>query len=235
MKEKKNSIFNEIKSFALVLVIAFLIRTLLFEPFYIPSASMEPTLLEGDYVFSTKYDYGYSKYSLSPITFDIFSGRILERSPVAGDIMIFRPPNKIDIRYIKRLIGLPGDKIQMIQGDLYINDKLVAKHYIGDYIDKNGTKFKRYKEELPNGYSHDIITLDVSEKQNTKVFEVPSGHYFFMGDNRDNSLDSRYWGYVPMDHIVGKAWFVWFSYHKDGISKGIRWKRLFHSVHSLEK
>jgi signal peptidase I len=208
----KNKILQEIKSLLVVLIIAIGIRTMIFEPFYIPSSSMEPTLLEGDYVFSTKYDYGFSKYSLSPFSFDIFSGRILEKQVEVGDIVIFRPPNNMEIRYIKRLIGKPKDKIQMVNGDLYINDKLVIKKYISQYIDKQGTYVKRYREKLPNGLWHDIISLDMPEKLNSRVFNVPEGYYFFMGDNRDNSLDSRFGlGFVPAENIIAKAKIIHFS------------------------
>jgi signal peptidase I len=223
MTMSKNKILQEIKSLLMVLIIAIFIRTILFEPFYIPSSSMEPTLREGDYVFATKYDYGFSKYSLSPFTFDIFSGRILEKQVEVGDIVIFRPPNNMEIRYIKRLIGKPSDKIQMIHGDLYINDKLVIKKHIGQYTDKQGTSFKHYREKLPNGLGHDIISLDMPDKLSSRVFQVPEGHYFFMGDNRDNSLDSRFGlGFVPAENIIAKAKIIHFStdYIFDGLKEG---------------
>lgn len=248
MEKKKTTLFEEIKSLVFIIFIACLVRTLVFEPFYIPSSSMEPTLLEGDYVFSTKYDYGYSKYSLSPLVFDIFKGRVLEKKAGRGDIMIFRPPHRMDVRYIKRLIGLPGDKIQMIDGDLYINDQIVKKEYIGDYFDLQGVKFKKYSETLPGGVTHDIITLDRPQNKNSTVFKVPEGHYFFMGDNRDQSLDSRFdLGYVPSENIISKAKIIHFSTDYPLWVEGqdlsdrfkqvwqwissVRFSRMFHSIY----
>jgi len=249
MKEKKNTIFEEIKSLIFIVFVACLIRTLVFEPFYIPSSSMEPTLVEGDYVFSTKYDYGYSKYSLSPFSMDIFNGRILEKQASVGDIMIFRPPHRMDVRYIKRLIGLPGDKIQMVDGSLSINGKILQKDYVGEYVDANGTKFKRYKETLQNGLVHDIITLDHPANKNSEIFEVPQDTYFFMGDNRDNSLDSRFdLGYVPSENIISKAKLIHFSTdhplwveNQDLADRfkqvwvwmsSVRFSRMFHSIYN---
>ena len=244
---KKTTFFQEVRSFIGVIILACLIRTLVFEPFYIPSSSMEPTLLEGDYIFSTKYDYGYSKYSLSPFVFDIFEGRVLAQQPKRGDIMIFRPPHQMDVRYIKRLVGLPGDTVQFIDGQLYINNELVERKYVGQYTDVKGQEFKKYEEILPGGISHDIITVD--EGQKTDLFKVPEGHYFFLGDNRDFSADSRYQlGYVPSQNIISKAKIIHFStQHPLWVSdqsildrfkqvglwiSSIRWGRMFHSLYS---
>ena len=249
MEEKKTTLLGEIRSLVFIVFVACLIRTLVFEPFYIPSSSMEPTLLEGDYVFSTKYDYGYSKYSLSPLSFDIFNGRFFEKKAEVGDIVIFRPPNKMEIRYIKRLIGLPGDKIQMREGELFINNKIVKREAIGDYFDENGMKFKKYKEILPNGLVHDIITLDHPSNKNTAIFEVPQDHYFFMGDNRDMSLDSRFeLGYVPSENLISKVKTIHFStQHPLWIENqplvdrfkqfwlwisSVRFSRMFHSIYN---
>ena len=246
MEQKKNTLFQEFISLISVVLLACLIRTLVFEPFYIPSSSMEPTLLEGDYVFSTKYDYGYSKYSLSPLTFDIFQGRILQKQAKRGDIMIFRPPHQMKDRYIKRLIGLPGDKIQIRQGELFINEKLVEKKYIDQYVDRQGHVFKRYKEILPGGVTHDIIHLQ--DNDSTEVFNVPAGHYFFLGDNRDLSKDSRYeLGFVPDENVISKAKIIHFSTEypmwvsnqsfAERIKQvwlwasSIRWGRMFHSLY----
>jgi signal peptidase I len=209
--EKSNTLGQEIKSLALLVLIAMLIRTIIFEPFFIPSSSMEPTLLEGDYIFATKYDYGYSRYSI-PFSPNLFGGRILEKTPQAGDVIIFRPPHRMDIRYVKRLIGISGDKIQLINDILYINDKEVPRQYIEEYSDLNGVKYKKYKETLPNGVSYNIINFANAAPQNTQVFIVPKDHYFFMGDNRNNSLDSRYsLRYVHGQNLIAKAKLIFFS------------------------
>jgi signal peptidase I len=213
MTNKTKKFLEEVKSLAFVVLLAFLIRTLCFEPFYIPSSSMEPTLLPGDYIFSTKYDYGYSKYSLSPFSFNIFDGRVLAHEPKPGDIVIFRPPHDMSVRYIKRLIGLPGDKIQINQGRLYINGKEVQRKYVGDYDYIKGIKCQKYLETLPNGVSYTIMQFnEYTANDFTKVFEVPAGHYFFMGDNRDDSKDSRFdLGYVPAENLISKAKIIHFS------------------------
>jgi signal peptidase I len=208
---KKNTLIEEIKSLLTVIIIALSIRILVFEPYFIPSGSMENTLLEGDYILATKYDYGYSKHSM-PFSPNLFDGRIFAKAPKIGDIIIFRPPHNMDIRYIKRLIGLPGDKIQLINDILYINDQKVPREYVEDYTDLHGGKYSKYKETLPNGVSYNIIQAENNWAQNTKVFTVPKDHYFFMGDNRNNSLDSRYeLGYVPSENLIAKAKGLYFS------------------------
>jgi signal peptidase I len=212
MEQNKKQWSREIGSLIMVVFIALLIRTLIFEPFFIPSSSMEATLLDGDYIFATKYDYGYSKHSIPIFSPDILEGRAFAHDPKPGDIIIFRPPHRMDIRYIKRLIGVPGDKIQMIKGDLYVNDQKVEKDYIGEYTDIDGLKFKQYKETLANGVSYNVLYLDNSFNQDSHVFNVPEGEYFFMGDNRDQSLDSRFdLGYVPFENIIAKAKMIFFS------------------------
>ncbi|KXF78032.1 S26 family signal peptidase [Paramesorhizobium deserti] len=198
------------------LILALIIRTFLFQPFSIPSGSMRPTLLEGDYLFVSKFSYGYSHFSL-PFSPDLFSGRIWSSEPKRGDIVVFKLPSDTSVDYIKRVVGLPGDRIQMRQGVLYINDVPVKREKIGEINNPDITEQNRpvdvYRETLPDGVSYD--TLDLSPNSigdDTRVFEVPAGHYFMMGDNRDNSLDSRFTvGYVPFENLVGRANIIFFS------------------------
>jgi signal peptidase I len=200
------------------LILALIVRTFLFQPFNIPSGSMKSTLLVGDYLFVSKYAYGYSKYSI-PFAPDLFSGRIWATPPERGDVAVFKLPRDPQVDYIKRVIGLPGDKIQMIGGVLHINGTAVPKEKIDDYVttDEFGTEthVPRYRETLPNGISYTVLDLDPrSFSDDTPVYEVPADHYFMMGDNRDNSTDSRVLGavgYVPFENFVGRAGMVFFS------------------------
>jgi signal peptidase I len=198
-----------------------LFRTFLFQPFNIPAASMVPTLLVGDYLFVSKYPYGYTHYSL-PFSPRLFSGRIFGSAPLRGDVVVFRSPKKDSFDYIKRVVGLPGDRIQMKLGLLYINGTPVARERLTDFVgdgDSCGsspnTGTKRWRETLPNGVSYE--TLDCVENgfyDNTNVYTVPDNHFFMMGDNRDNSTDSRVlsaMGYVPLENIVGRAGLIFFS------------------------
>jgi signal peptidase I len=198
------------------LLLALVIRTLFFQPFSIPSGSMRPTLLEGDYLFVTKWAYGYSRYSL-PFSPNLFEGRIWGSEPERGDVVVFKYPPNPQVDYIKRVIGLPGDRVQMRNGQLFINDVAVPREKVGQIDNPDITAENRpidvYRETLPNGVSYN--TLDIypdSETDNTREFHVPPGHYFMMGDNRDNSADSRLSvGYVPADNLVGRANIIFFS------------------------
>lgn len=198
------------------LLLAVVIRTFLFQPFSIPSGSMRPTLLEGDYLFVTKWAYGYSHHSL-PFSPNIFSGRIWGGEPERGEVVVFKYPPNPSLDYIKRVIGLPGDHIQMRDGQLFINGTPVPREKVGQIDDPDVTEMDRpvdvYRETLPNGVTYD--TLDLSPNtigDNTREFVVPEGHYFMMGDNRDNSTDSRFAvGFVPYENLVGRANIIFFS------------------------
>lgn len=208
-------------------VIAFFVRTLAYEPFNIPSGSMKPTLLVGDYLFVSKYAYGYSRYSL-PLSPPIFEGRVFGSEPKRGDVVVFKKPPENDIDYIKRVIGLPGDEIQVTAGRLYINGELVAREKLETTVtwDEGGfpQRFETYIETLPNGVSHTIWEeSDREVHDNTPVFRVPDGHFFMMGDNRDHSLDSRVIGPVPWVNLVGRAGIIFFS-HNDKASLFEIWR-----------
>jgi len=197
------------------LLIDVVVRSFLFQPFNIPSGSMIPTLLIGDYLFVSKYAYGYSKHSF-PFSPDLFECRIMASDPVRGDVVVFKFPQDNSTDFIKRVIGLPGDKIQMINDVLYLNGKPVPRERVANYVgvlDGEEGHWTQYRETLPGGKSY--VTLDKTKDgplDNTELFVVPPGHYFMMGDNRDNSDDSREAvGYVPADNLEGKALFRFFS------------------------
>jgi signal peptidase I len=222
------------------LLIALVIRTLLFQPFNIPSGSMKATLLIGDYLFVSKYSYGYSHYSI-PFSPPLFTGRVFGSTPERGDVVVFRLPRDDSTDYIKRVIGLPGDRIQMKDGLLHINGTPVKRERVEDFIDdENGTaeRVRRWRETLPNGVSYQTLDLqDNGFLDNTQEYVVPAGHYFMMGDNRDNSTDSRVLsqvGYVPFENLVGKAQIIFFSmgdgepaWHIWSWPWSVRWSRLF--------
>jgi signal peptidase I len=220
-----SEIVEIIKTVVYALLIALVLRVLLFQPFTIPSASMEPNLYQGDYIIVSKYSYGYSRHSI-PFSPPLFHGRIFFHSPHRGDIVVFKLPRDGHTDYVKRLIGLPGDRIQMKNGLLYLNGKQVPRTFVGTKREDSGYGFMRdiavYRETLPGGKSY--LTNDFGtdgELDNTDVFVVPEGDYFMMGDNRDNSSDSRVppeaggVGYVPAENLVGKAQIILLSWSAD--------------------
>ncbi|MBJ3778193.1 signal peptidase I [Acuticoccus mangrovi] len=242
--EKEGGLYETVKVIIQALLIAFVIRTFLFQPFNIPSASMVQTLLVGDYLFVSKYAYGYSRYSI-PFGIVPIPGRIFASQPKRGDIAVFKLPKDNSTDYIKRVIGLPGDEIQVTGGVLYINGEEVPRERVADYVDvgPNGREFRapRYRETLPNGVSYEV--LDTEENglfDNTGIYKVPEGHYFMMGDNRDNSTDSRaqaFVGYVPFENFVGRAEVIFFSIREDtpiwqvwNWPWAVRWGRIFDSL-----
>jgi signal peptidase I len=218
----KSFFIENFKTLFYALIIAIIIRSLLIQPFYIPSSSMEPSLLVGDRLFVTKYSYGYSKHSF-PFSPPIFKGRFLLSEPKRGDVVVFKTPVDNRTDYIKRLIGLPGDQIQFIDSNLYINNIEVLKSRISKndiiYCGKNSIDVFTFEELLPNGNKHNTTYFKNSKFKdevaiNSDLFIVPNEHYFFLGDNRDCSKDSRYIsgpGYVHKDNLVGKAQFIFFS------------------------
>ena len=217
MKIDKNSLIDNFKTIFYALIIAIIIRSLFIQPFYIPSSSMEPSLLVGDRLFVTKYSYGYSKHSF-PFSPPIIKGRLFFNSPKIGDVVVFKTPSDNRTDYIKRLIGVPGNKIQFINGDLYLNNNQILKSIISKndiiYCGKETINVNTFEEKLPNGKVHNTVYLKNYSFQNSDVFTIPENYYFFLGDNRDCSKDSRYLssvGYVHEDNLVGKAQFIFFS------------------------
>ena len=205
-----------VKTVVYALLIALFLRIFLFQPFTIPSASMEPNLLRGDYIIVSKYSYGYSRHSI-PFSPPLFKGRILGGEPKRGDIIVFKLPSDTGVDYIKRLVGLPGDRIQVKGGILYVNDKAVPRVYdgVGDPgVCWNGSEVGRFRETNPEGRTY--VTYDCGPRgdlDDTEVFLVPAKHYFFMGDNRDNSADSRAdVGFVPAENLEGKAQIILLSW-----------------------
>ena len=241
LKKFIHSIYDNLKTLIVALIIAVLIRSLLFQPFYIPSSSMEPTLLVGDRIFVSKYAYGYSKHSF-PFSPNITNKRFFSKSPERGDLVVFKTPADNRTDYIKRLIGLPGDTIQFAGGELFINKKKIFRKQIknekiircGNFLLETNT----YIETLPNGLKHLVTYKKKGSLQNTKVFKVPDNHFFLLGDNRDCSKDSRYLdsvGYVNKLNLVGKARLIFFSNDTNisslfklwNINKSFRFERLF--------
>lgn len=217
-KRKPEGKFEFIKTIVIAGALALGFRSLLFEPFNIPSGSMIPTLLVGDYLFVSKYSYGYSRYSF-PFGMAPFDGRIFETPPERGDVAVFRQPQNESVAFIKRIVGLPGDRIQVTDGVLRINDVAVNRVRKGFATASDGynvIRFAVYQETLPNGKSYLIQERsDDDVLDNTNVFMVPEGHYFMMGDNRDNSRDSRTTsvGMVPAENLIGRAERLFFSHN----------------------
>jgi signal peptidase I len=218
-KKKRKPWDETIRTILYAILIAVIFRSFLFEPFHIPSGSMKGNLLVGDYLFVTKYSYGYSRYSF-PLSLPLFEGRIARGGhPKRGDVVVFRPPMNTRVDFIKRIIGLPGDKIQVQNGVVYINGKPVPRRaadaWVDDELSTHARAIPRYVETLPEGKEIEVLDeRQNGEADNTPVYEVPAGKYFMMGDNRDNSRDSRYQneiGFVPEENIVGRADLIFFS------------------------
>ena len=247
-KQKSGGWLESVRTILYAALIAVGIRTIAFEPFNIPSGSMIPTLLVGDYLFVSKYSYGYSRHSL-PFSPDLFSGRILGSVPERGDVAVFKLPRDGSTDYIKRIVGLPGDRIQVRGGVLHVNGQAVRREALGPYtVEGDGprVRVRRYRETLPGAAGappavHEILEAsDDGPFDNTTEYRVPEGHVFAMGDNRDNSLDSRAVnavGFVPIDNLVGRAEFIFFSVDGSaawwevwGWPFAIRWGRLLTAV-----
>jgi signal peptidase I len=248
-KRSSGGLVENVKTIIYAGLIAIGIRTVAFEPFNIPSGSMIPTLLVGDYLFVSKYSYGYSRFSL-PLSPPLFDGRIFGRLPARGDVAVFKLPRDNSTDYIKRIIGLPGDRIQMKAGQLYVNGERVLRRDVGEYTaegDGPAMRLKRYQETLPGSpgnsatKQHYILKADDNQPlDNTQEFKIPEGHVFAMGDNRDNSLDSRVLnavGFIPLENLVGRAEFIFFSTNATAPlwevwewPFEIRWSRLFSGI-----
>lgn len=241
-KKKHGGIGETIRTVIYAVLIALVVRTVAYEPFNIPSGSMIPTLLVGDYLFVSKFSYGYSRHSF-PFSMVPIDGRVLGEGPERGDVAVFKFPGDNSTDYIKRVIGLPGDTIQVQMGRLFINGEAVERERIEDFVIRdhfgNVRRLGRFTETLPNGTTHEILEeSDFERYDNTPLFRVPEGHYFMMGDNRDHSEDSRgSVGFVPAENLVGRAEVLFFS--TDGSARlwelwrwpfAIRWERLFQSV-----
>ena len=239
----KNYIIENIKTIFYALIIALLIRSIIIQPFYIPSSSMEPNLLVGDRLFVTKYSFGYSKHSF-PFSPPIFKGRIFNKVPQRGDVIVFKTPTDNRTDYIKRLIALPGDTIQFISGDIFLNNNQILKSKTSKkdiiYCGKEMIDVNTFEEKLPNGKVHNTVYLKNYSFQNSDIFKVPEKHYFFLGDNRDCSKDSRYLtsvGYVHEDNLVGKAQFIFFSsdFRVGSIFSFWKWHKTFRFDRSFKR
>ena len=240
----KKKIIDNIQTIFYALLIALIIRSFLFQPFYIPSSSMEPNLLIGDRLFVSKYSYGYSRHSL-PFSPNISNKRFFSKIPSRGDVIVFKTPSDNRTDFVKRLIGLPGDSIQFIDGDLYLNKEIIERRKL-EYPNiincgNEQIKVKAYEEILPNGAKYIAVYFDNGTMQNTDIFIVPDENYFFMGDNRDCSRDSRYLnsvGYVNFNNLVGQAKIIFFSNNKKkghaikfwNWNKSIRFDRFFYKI-----
>ncbi len=243
MKTKNNiSFFSNLKSVLIAVFIAILIRSFIAEPFNIPSGSMKPNLLVGDFIFVSKWSYGYSRHSL-PFSIGWSDKKFLSKIPNRGDVVVFKTPQDNRTDYIKRVIGLPGDKLRIKDGQIIINNDLIFRKRTDDFIDSdNNVSQKRNRKYIEYFDDYQIEVLDLMDNgivDNTKLYIVPDGHFFVMGDNRDNSQDSRFdkvVGYVPFENLVGKARFIFFSLENSRFlqiwkwPKSIRIERIFSSI-----
>ncbi len=238
-ERKSGGIKETIRTLVYAIAIAVVVRTFAFEPFNIPSGSMKPTLLVGDYLFVSKFAYGYSRYSL-PFGLPLFNGRIFGSMPERGDVAVFKKPSDNETDYIKRIVGLPGDQLQVVDGVLHINGDPVKLRGDGEFTEQASNRTVSVPillETLPNGVTHEIIdSKPDGTYDNTRVFEIPQDHVFAMGDNRDNSSDSRSAdvGFIPIDNLVGRAEIIFFSVNGEASlwepwkwPWGIRYGRLF--------
>lgn len=248
MENKKQTIIEFVKTLIVAIIFATFFRSFFYEPFHIPSSSMYPNLMIGDYIFVSKFSYGYSRYSF-PFGIKFFSGRIFSSTPKRGDVVVFRSPidsarNNGKEYLIKRIIGLPKDQIQITAGEVYINGNKLKKEYIANYYDQDAAlpnihNIQEFREELPEGKTITVLDqIDDLPQDNTGIYEVPPGHYFMMGDNRDNSADSRFltqMGYVSEENIIGKATIIFFS-NQNSLLKfwswpsSIRFNRIFKHI-----
>ena len=241
-KGKKNSFFGNLKSIFIAIFIALLIRSFIFEPFNIPSGSMKPNLLVGDFIFVSKYSYGFSKHSL-PFSIPLIPGKIFSNTPERGDVVVFKTPENNRTDYIKRVIGLPGDKIEIKNGIIFINGSEILRKKLNDFIDTdNKTSNKRVRMYNEYFFNKEINILDITDNgiaDNTQLFNVPENHFFVMGDNRDNSQDSRFIstvGFIPYKNLVGKAQFIFFSLENARFLQiwkwpnSIRYERIFQKI-----
>jgi len=241
---KKKFITENIKTLFYALIIAIFIRSIFIQPFYIPSSSMEPTLLVGDRLFVTKFSYGYSKHSF-PFSPAIFNGRIMYNTPKRGDVVVFKTPVDNRTDYIKRLIGLPGDTVQFIDGEIYLNDNQILKTVKSTndtlYCGNSKIKVTTFVEKLPGGKTYTASYRNQYSYKNSDKFAIPKDHFFFLGDNRDCSKDSRFLsevGYVHKNNLVGKAQFLFFSSDSNigsifkfwNWNEIMRWKRFFNKI-----
>ena len=240
--KNKNKFLSNIRSISFAIFIALLIRSFIFEPFNIPSGSMKPNLLVGDFIFVSKWSYGYSKHSL-PFSIPLLPKKIFSKTPNRGDVAVFKTPENNRTDYIKRVIGIPGDLIKITNGKIFINENEIYRKRIEDFIDndKNAVskRVRKYKEYF---FDKEIEVLDLVDNgiaDNTQLFRVPENHFFVMGDNRDNSQDSRFIstvGFIPYENLVGKAQFIFFSLENARFLQiwkwpnSIRYERIFQKI-----
>ena len=242
MSKVKSSLINNFKALFWALIIAGIIRTFAIEPFKIPSGSMKPNLLVGDFLFVSKWDYGYSRYSF-PFGLPPFKGKIFESNPERGDIIVFKLPGQENINYVKRLVGLPGETIKVVNGKIYLKTQNSTDFEVLDQVEDGFFYDDQYGKEIQQLIENEYRILNITNDgplDNTPEYKIPKDKFFFMGDNRDNSSDSRILsgvGFVPKVNIVGKVWFIWFSVDTDfSLSKfwnlpfHIRYDRLFNVI-----